>query len=64
MHAPGLWGIIVVAIVVVLLFGRGKIAGVMGEVASGIKSFQRGMRDDDANKPAPRIDAETDKKDA
>jgi len=64
MHAPGLWGIIVVAIVVVLLFGRGKIAGVMGEVASGIKSFQRGMRDDDANKPAPRIDAETEKKDA
>jgi len=64
MHAPGLWGIIVVAIVVVLLFGRGKIAGMMGEVASGIKSFQRGMRDDDANKPAPRIDAETEKKDA
>lgn len=64
MHAPGIWGIIVVAIVVVLLFGRGKIAGMMGEVASGIKSFQRGMRDDDANKPAPRIDTETEKKDA
>ena len=55
MHAPGIWGIIVVAIVVILLFGRGKIAGLMGEVASGIKSFQRGMRDDD--KPAPRLDA-------
>lgn len=55
MHAPGIWGIIVVAVVVVLLFGRGKISGMMGEVASGIKAFQKGMRDDD--KPAPRLDA-------
>ena len=51
MHGPGLWGIIIVAIVVVLLFGRGKISGMMGEMASGIKAFQKGMRDDD--KPAP-----------
>lgn len=70
MHAPGIWGIIVVAIVVILLFGRGKIAGLMGEVASGIKSFQKGMRDED--KPAPQLDTaakvdastETEKKDA
>lgn len=54
MHAPGIWGIIVVAIVVILLFGRGKIAGLMGEVASGIKSFQKGMRDED--KPSPQLD--------
>ena len=47
MHGPGLWGIIIVAVVVVLLFGRGKIAGTMGEFASGIKAFQKGMRDDD-----------------
>jgi sec-independent protein translocase protein TatA len=55
MHAPGIWGIIVVAIVVILLFGRGKIAGLMGEVASGIKSFQKGMRDEDT-KPS-QLDA-------
>jgi len=55
MHAPGIWGILVVAVVVLLLFGRGKISGMMGEVASGIKAFQRGMREDD--KPAPRLDA-------
>ena len=47
MHGPGLWGIIIVAVVVVLLFGRGKISGMMGEVASGIKAFQKGMRDED-----------------
>ena len=33
MHGPGLWGIIIVAVVVVLLFGRGKISGMMGEMA-------------------------------
>jgi sec-independent protein translocase protein TatA len=47
MHGPGLWGIIIVAVVVVLLFGRGKISGMMGEVASGIKAFQKGMKDED-----------------
>jgi sec-independent protein translocase protein TatA len=58
MHAPGIWGILIVAIVVVLLFGRGKIAGLMGEVASGIKSFQKGMRDEEV-KPTAQIDAST-----
>jgi sec-independent protein translocase protein TatA len=53
MHAPSIWGILVVAVVVVLLFGRGKISGMMGEVASGIKAFQKGMKDDD--KPVERI---------
>jgi len=53
MHAPSIWGILVVAVVVILLFGRGKISGMMGEVASGIKAFQKGMKDDD--KPAERV---------
>ncbi len=53
---PGLWGIIIIAVVVIVLFGRGKIAGLMGEVASGIKSFQKGMRDEE-QKPTPQIDA-------
>ena len=57
MHGPGLWGIIIVAVVVVLLFGRGKISGMMGEVASGIKAFQKGMKDED--KPSPQGTAST-----
>ena len=56
MHAPGIWGILVVAVVVILLFGRGKIAGLMGEVASGIKGFQKGMRDEEPAKPSPQLD--------
>ena len=54
MHAPGIWGILVVAVVVILLFGRGKISGMMGEVASGIKAFQKGMKDDD-DRPVERV---------
>jgi sec-independent protein translocase protein TatA len=56
MHAPGIWGIIVVAVVVVLLFGRGKVSGIMGEFAQGIKAFQKGMRDDETPQ---RIDTAT-----
>ena len=46
--APSIWQILIVAVLVVLLFGRGKISGVMGDVAKGIKSFKKGMADDDA----------------
>ena len=53
MHAPGIWGILIVAVVVILLFGRGKISGVMGEVATGIKAFQKGMKDDE--QPVERV---------
>ena len=38
----------IVIAVVVLLFGRGKISGLMGDVADGIKSFKRGMREDES----------------
>ncbi|MSP06618.1 MAG: twin-arginine translocase TatA/TatE family subunit [Candidatus Fonsibacter sp.] len=40
------WHIIIVVIVVVLLFGRGKISDLMGDVAKGIKSFKKGMSDE------------------
>ena len=56
MHAPSIWAMLIVAAVVVLLFGRGKISGMMGEVAQGIKAFQKGMRDDDTPQ---RIDTST-----
>lgn len=52
---PGPWGILIIVVAVLLLFGRGKIAGMMGEVANGIKEFQKGMKDDD--KQVPHIDA-------
>ena len=42
----GFWQIAVVIILVVLLFGRGKISSLMGDVAKGIKSFKKGMATD------------------
>ena len=42
----GWTGIVIVAVLVVLLFGRGKISSIMGDVAKGIKSFKKGMSDD------------------
>ena len=42
----GIWQIAIVVILVVLLFGRGKISSLMGDVAKGIKSFKRGMASD------------------
>ena len=40
------WQIAIVIVLVVLLFGRGKISSLMGDVAKGIKSFKKGMSDD------------------
>ena len=42
------WQIAIVVVLVVLLFGRGKISSLMGDVAKGIKSFKRGMSDDNS----------------
>ena len=42
----GVWQIAIVVVLVVLLFGRGKISSLMGDVAKGIKSFKKGMSSD------------------
>ena len=41
-----IWQIAIVVVLVVLLFGRGKISSLMGDVAKGIKSFKKGMASD------------------
>ena len=45
----GFWQIAIVVILVVLLFGRGKISSLMGDVAKGIKSFKKGMATDSSD---------------
>ena len=42
----GFWQIAIVVVLVVLLFGRGIISSLMGDVAKGIKSFKKGMSSD------------------
>ncbi|MFA6219340.1 MAG: twin-arginine translocase TatA/TatE family subunit [Erythrobacter sp.] len=51
----GPWQLIIIAIVVLVLFGRGRISEMMGDFGKGIKSFKQGMAEED--KPAPRISA-------
>lgn len=43
---PSWFQILIVVVLLVLLFGRGKISELMGDVAKGIKSFKKGMADD------------------
>jgi sec-independent protein translocase protein TatA len=50
----GIWQIAIVVILVVLLFGRGKISSLMGDVAKGIKSFKKGMASDITDEPEPK----------
>lgn len=51
---------VIVLLVVMLLFGGGRISGLMGDVAKGIKSFKKGMADDDDDvtpaKPTTRLE--------
>lgn len=61
MGSFGIWHWIVVIAVVLLLFGRGKISDLMGDVAQGIKAFKKGMKDDDVadtkSEPVKTIDS-------
>ena len=54
-----LWHWLVVGVLILLLFGKGRFSDMMGDVAKGLKSFKKGMsEDEDAIVPAKRIDAE------
>jgi sec-independent protein translocase protein TatA len=47
MGATSIWHWIILLLIVVLLFGRGKISEIMGDVAKGIKSFKKGMTEEE-----------------
>ena len=57
----GFWQIAIVVILVVLLFGRGKISSLMGDVAKGIKSFKKGMATDATDDLEPKNISENNK---
>ena len=50
----GFWQIAIVAVLIVLLFGRGKISSLMGDVAKGIKSFKKGMASEVTDESSPK----------
>ena len=53
MGSLSIWHWIIVIAVVLLLFGRGKISELMGDVAQGIKAFKKGMSEDEVAKTEP-----------
>jgi sec-independent protein translocase protein TatA len=57
------WQIIIVVALLVILFGRGKISELMGDVAKGVKSFKKGMSDDDENQTSIDKSDDTSQKD-
>ena len=56
---PSIWQLLIVLVIVLLLFGRGKIPQLMGDMAKGIKSFKRGMNDEE-KKEDNNIEKKTD----
>ena len=49
-----LWHILIFAVIVLLLFGGNRFSNMMGDVAKGLKSFKKGMTDEDEAKPQDR----------
>jgi sec-independent protein translocase protein TatA len=43
----GIWQVVLILVIVLILFGAGKLPKVMGDVAKGVKNFKAGMKDDD-----------------
>jgi sec-independent protein translocase protein TatA len=60
-HVLGLsiWKLAIIGGIIVLLFGKGKISGMMGDLAQGIKSFKKGMSEDDSAKAIDQQPIET-----
>lgn len=63
MGSLSIWHWLIVILVVVLLFGRGKISDLMGDVAKGVKSFKKGLADDEEpekidEKPSVTVDVD------
>ena len=68
MGSFSIWHMLILLAVVLLMFGKGKISEIMGDFAKGIKSFKKGMADEEdaAKKPEPpkAIDAQAKTPDA
>ena len=60
MGSFSIWHWLVVGIIILLLFGKGRFSDMMGDVAKGLKSFKKGLAEDDSaatpEAPAQRIE--------
>lgn len=44
---PGIWQILLIVLVILLLFGAGKLPRIMGDLAKGVSAFKKGLKDED-----------------
>ena len=65
---PGLFQILIIAMIILVLFGRGRISEMMGDFGKGVKSFKRGLGEGedslariDGRDPHPAVESATDK---
>ncbi|MCC6305564.1 MAG: twin-arginine translocase TatA/TatE family subunit [Rhodobacteraceae bacterium] len=56
----GLPGLLLIAVIVLVLFGRGKVSALMGEVGKGITAFKKGVKDGTEEAEAARLEAAKD----
>jgi len=61
MGGLSLWHWLIVGVIILLLFGKGRFSDMMGDVAKGLKSFKKGMTDEDETPGAPPRRIEGDK---
>ncbi len=50
----GIWQVVLILVIVLILFGAGKLPKVMGDVAAGVKNFKKGMKDDEDDDKATK----------
>lgn len=49
----GIWQILLIVLLVLLLFGAGKLPNVMGDLAKGVKNFKKGLEEDEESEKTP-----------
>jgi len=59
MGGVGIWQILIIVALLVILFGRGKISQLMGDVAKGVKSFKKGISEDEEPKSIDKSEEDT-----
>lgn len=55
----GIWQVVLILVIVLILFGAGKLPKVMGDVAKGVKNFKKGMNEEEPEQPVQQIDADS-----
>jgi sec-independent protein translocase protein TatA len=55
----GIWQVVLILVIVLILFGAGKLPKVMGDVAAGVKNFKKGIKDEDDDKSTKSLSEST-----